>query len=168
MKNINFRPLRRVRKTGKIAVAAYDQWYKIKCAALYGGVELYVDPEYRLLPVDEYVHNHLGVPLFFWPYKPDDIAVFQCPVSMEYGQLQREFLNHAIRYSEHSWGYRSKGLDVDGTPYFSHLTIDYIAEHYKDFADYEPLTVGVVLDWYGWFLQGLKTVKFVSKSEAQS
>ena len=42
MKTITFRPLRRIKKTGKIVVASYMQWRKVKTAD-YSKFKLVVD-----------------------------------------------------------------------------------------------------------------------------
>ena len=52
-----------------------------------------------------------------------------------------------------------KGFDCDNVPVFSHNTADYIATHYKDMNQFEPLTVGMVKLWFGWFLFNLENLK---------
>ncbi len=51
-------------------------------------------------------------------------------------------------------------MDCNGTPIFSHLTADYIATHYKDVTQFEPLTVKQVVFWFGWFIYGLENSTF--------
>jgi hypothetical protein len=51
--------------------------------------------------------------------------------------------------------WRGHGIDCNGTPTFSHYTADYIANQYKHMNDFEPLTVKIVVEWYGKFLLSL-------------
>lgn len=160
MKSITFRPLRRVKKTGKIVVASYPQWNRIRTAD-YSAFALTVDNEYAGLPADEHVYNHEGKPLFWKDcdpaaipvYTPEELRVFE----IEIADLFARTPHHGIRWDlTGSVSYCVRGLDCQGTPTFAHLTIDYVAEHYKDFASYEPLTVGTVVKWFGWWLLQLE------------
>lgn len=51
--------------------------------------------------------------------------------------------------------YMVKGFDCDGVPNFSHCTSDYCAR-FEDVNQFEPLTVGMVVKWFGWFLYQLR------------
>lgn len=75
MKTIKFRPLRRIKKTGKVTVASYMLWRKVKSAD-YSKFNLIVDDEYKGMPSDEYVYNHEGEQLFFFTYNPDEITIY--------------------------------------------------------------------------------------------
>src|ERR1700728_4561579 len=79
MKEIKIRPLRRIKKTGKICVASYMSWYKVKCAD-YSKFSLTVDNEYKSFPLDEYVYNHKGERLFWRDYNPSDIPIYYSDV----------------------------------------------------------------------------------------
>src|SRR5690606_11615957 len=76
MKTIKFRPLRRIKKTGKITVASYMQWRNLMTAD-YREFNLILSEEHKAFPKDEYVYNHKGEVLFFFDYNPLDVPVFQ-------------------------------------------------------------------------------------------
>ena len=59
MKEITFRPLRRDKKTGKIIVASYLSWYKIKCADR-TKLLLTILTEYKAMNPDDLVYTHKG------------------------------------------------------------------------------------------------------------
>lgn len=59
MRTIKFRPLRVIKKTGKIAVASYMQWRSIKTAD-YNNFNLVIDESYKMLNDADYVYDHLG------------------------------------------------------------------------------------------------------------
>lgn len=160
MKSIVFRPLRRVKKTGKVVVASYGQWNKIRTAD-YGAFSLTIDNEYAGIDPNEYVYNHEGKPLFWKDCEPDAIPVYTSEelrvFEIKIADLYQRTPHHGIRWSNDAIvHYCVRGLDCQGTPTFSHLTIDCVAEHYKDYADFEPLTVGVVVKWFGWWLYQLE------------
>lgn len=149
MKTITFRPLRRIKKTGKIAVASYMGWRKVKTAD-YGKFNLVIDNEYKDMPMGEYVHDHEGELLFFYAYNPADIPVFNSQlVDLEY-----IFATTDVRgfYGETANHYSGNGIDCDGVPTFSHFSADYLGKHEYDVNKFEPLTVGMVVKWFGWFL----------------
>ena len=128
MKSIAFRPLRRL-SNGKVAVASYMQWNKVRVAD-YRKFQLVVRDEYKAMDPEEQVHNHKGEPLFFIAIEPDEHTAFPYPT----------------------------GVDCDGTPCFSHYTANRIAENFTDVDQFEPLTVGIVTKWFGWFLYRLDRV----------
>lgn len=132
MRSITFRPLR-VLKSGKIAVAGYMQWRKVKCAD-YSKFGLVVRDEYKSMPPDAQVHNHNGEPLFFPDYRPDEHTGWRDE-------------KHAV------------GIDCDGVPAFTNYTANDIADHHN-VEQFEPLTVGMVTAWWGWFLYRLDNVRF--------
>lgn len=171
MKNHLFRPLRRIKTTSKVVVAAYPQWRKILSADYaglmgsvsqeYGGQPDHdafmrsVDREYAGLPEEEHVYNHRGEPLFWRDFDPARIPVFEYNVLFDLAAIQAAHPFYAIRWTpEGRINYSSSRLhlDCDGVPAFSHYTISYVAEHQAAFAEYEPLTVGIVVKWFGWLL----------------
>jgi hypothetical protein len=73
MKVVIFKPLRRIKKTGKITVASYMQWRKVKTSD-YNNFSLIIDDEYKSFPKDEYVYDHKGENLFWYNFKnPQDV-----------------------------------------------------------------------------------------------
>jgi len=166
MKSVAFRPLRRVKKTGKIVVAAYAKWNSVRTAD-YSTFSLTIDREYAELPDDELVYNHKGENLFWLDFDPDSIPMLSGAHSHEEWQVFKAVHagRWAIRYPASEWWpnesitYCVTGLDCQGTPTFSHRTADDVAEHRSDFHKYEPLTVGVVKKWYGWWLTQLQNAQ---------
>jgi hypothetical protein len=161
MKAITFRPLRRVKKTGKIVVAAYTQWNRLHTSDFRGAFSLTIDDEYKGLPEDEHVYNHEGKPLFWRDFDPASLAVYDFSPIEELFDLQAIRAanpnGYGIRWRpEATVNYSHRSLDCGGIPTFSHYTIDYVAEHKADFTEYEPLTVGVVVKWLGWILYNLE------------
>lgn len=59
-----FRPLRRIKKTGKIVVASYMGWRSV-FTANYGKFNLTIDQQYLSFPDDEQVYSADGS-LLFW------------------------------------------------------------------------------------------------------
>jgi len=165
MKAITFRPLRLVKKTGKIVVASYAQWNRVRTAD-YAAFALTVDNEYAGLPADEQVYNHEGKPLFWRNFDPDSIPTLRHTRLVSHEEFQAftaaNLGHYVIHWGPSEWhptgsiSYACRDLDCQGTPTFSHLTIDHVAEHARDWADYEPLTVGIVVKWFGWFLYQLE------------
>lgn len=162
MKEIKFVPLRRVKKTGKIVVAGYMQWNKVRCAD-YNEFQLMLSDEHVGFSPDEFVHNHKGE-LLFWYNHQDPEALSKNYPSIEsainiLGVDPSVFEGEEWKLSEPLSGgfhWSVKGFDCAGTPTFSHGTANYIATFYNDVTEFEPLTVGVVLKWYGYFLWKLK------------
>lgn len=149
MRTIIFRPLRRIKKTGKITIASYMQWRKIKTAD-YSNFKLVIDTEYKTLPLDEYVFNHKGENLFWWDYNPEKIPT-----------ITGHELKDGERFYPDQWKttydmYSAKGLDCDGVPTFSHYTANKIINNNPDLTEFEPLTVATVTKWFGWFLYKLQ------------
>jgi hypothetical protein len=152
MKTITFRPLRRIKKTGKITVASYMQWRKVKTAD-YSKFKLIVSDEYKSFPKDELVYNHNGENLFWRNYNPEE----EIQMLNEYALVDGEQPPYP-RMWKTDWGmYSAKGLDCDGVPAFSHETANEIVkDHTRNLNDYSPLTVEVVNWWFGWFLYQLQ------------
>lgn len=155
MKSITFRPLRRVKKTGKIVVAAYTQWNRVRTAD-YSAFSLVVDNEYAAMPADEFVYDHNGKQLFCCNVEPDSLPVFEYYEGISYVALRQLHTNCAIDCGSHMT-YLGPMFDCVGTPAFSHLTADDIAtHHFADITAFEPLTIGMVVKWFGWFLYNLE------------
>ncbi len=161
MKTIKFRPLRVIKKTGKITVASYMQWRSIKTAD-YNNFKLVIDESYKMLNDNDFVYNHNGKQLFFYDYSPNDIIVNpDIPKTDGFipsEQFNNEYLNFRknnpyILLDRGSYStYWCEGLDCQGVPTFSHYTADYIATHSSQIHLFEPLTVKMVKMWFGWFL----------------
>jgi hypothetical protein len=155
MKTITFRPLRRIKKTGKITVLGYSGWRKV-ITADYAKFNLIVNDEYKTFPLDEYVYDHNGELLFFWDYNPADVPIFHRGCGYSYEQIKRENKYFGI---QEEIGFQPfcvmDGADCEGIPTFSHWTTNYVAEYWKDVMAVTPLTVEIVLRWHGWFLYRL-------------
>src|SRR3954468_2058578 len=82
LRTVKFRPLRRIKKTGKVVVASYGSWSRVSTSN-YNPFNLIIDPEYRSLPHDEYVYDSDGALLYFFPYDPSDIPVIKSSVARE-------------------------------------------------------------------------------------
>jgi len=159
MKTIKFRPLRRVKKTGKITVASYMQWRKVQTAD-YFEFNLLLEPEYQSFNKDEFVYDHKGEQLFWYNHQnPDSLPKNYADIEMLRELVGDELDGELWKLSEPMGiGFASHvhGFDCDGVPVFSHYTANYIATHYKDVNVFEPLTVGLVVKWVGWFLYRLQ------------
>jgi hypothetical protein len=167
MKTIIFRPLRKIKKTGKVTVASYMQWRKVKTAD-YSNFLLIVNEEYKTFPKDELVYDHNGENLFWKDFDPEQIPILPPYIlrqeNYEYPKQWRT--NYGMGYCDH---FCASGLDCSGVPLFSHgtehnLTIgnmhDYtlgdVGEQINAMHEYELLTVEVVVKWFGWFLYQLE------------
>lgn len=165
MKEIKFRPLRIIKKTGKITVAAYSQWRRIKTSD-YNMFTLIIDERYKSLAEEDFVYNNLGQQLFFYDFKPNDIIInpkiprFEnwIPSDMEtakYLEFRKKY-PYILLDKDNYKTFWCRGLDVDGVPIFNYNTADYIATHYDDMMCFTPLTVKTVKLWFGWFLYQLE------------
>lgn len=166
MKSITFRPLRRVKKTGKIVVASYMGWNRVMTAD-YNKFNLVINDEYKKLPKDEFVYDHNGNLLFFFTYNPADVPVYDSKAERIINEdwldnLHKSKQPFGIRWenSEGHVNYNAPGMDCQGTPTFSHYTQDHVAQedvaNYYGLDKFEPLTVETVAKWFGWFLYQLK------------
>ncbi len=154
MRTLKFRPLRRVKSMNKVVVASYTQWRSVKTAD-YNQFNLVIDDEYKALPKDEFVHNHKGELLYFFPFNPANVPVFSTSV-MSLEEMRENNRYYGIRFGDgQSITYRMDGADCGGVPTFTHWTADYVAEFWKRVDEVEPLTVGTVRMWFGWFLYQL-------------
>ncbi len=154
MKTIVFRLLRRIKKTGKITVASYPQWRKIKTAD-YNKFRLVVNVEYKSFPKDERVYNHKGEHLFWIHYNPEEI-----PMLNRHALVNGEQPPYPEMWKT-DYSFSAKGLDCDGVPAFSHGTAESIYNNKSDMADFQPLTVEMVNYWFGWFLYRLENSETV-------
>lgn len=168
MKEILFRPLRRIKKTNKITVASYVQWRKVKTAD-YNKFNLTVNDEYKMFPKEEYVYDHKGGLIFFFTYNPADIMIFQRTlideVDFDFDEARsvyRDFIIHndGGKYGSPWTSYFMRGTDCDGVPTFSHWDENRVTQedcwNYFGSDQFEPLTVDTVLKWFGWFLYQLE------------
>ncbi len=155
-KIIKFRPLRRHKKSGKIIVASYMSWNKIRSADYWQKFELVVDNEYRELPRHERVYNHKLEDLWFFKYKPEDIKTYPSVAAPEGANYGTPYI---IDYGDgQHYMCMGIGLDAAGTPCLSHYTTNQLANDNYNLEMVEPLTVGAVIDWYVWFLFNLNNV----------
>ncbi len=162
MKQIIFKPLRRIKKTGTVCVASYPQWRAIKTAD-YKKFNLIINDGYKTFPKDELVCNHKGENLFWYNYvNPEslqknivtiDDVVRVLGIDRSYLEGEEYKISQPVTKGFH-WAVR--GFDCDGVPVFSHNTTNYLATHYSDMNQFEPLTVGMVVKWLGWFLYQLE------------
>lgn len=162
MKEIVFRPLRRVKKTGKVVVASYMQWRKVKTSD-YNEFKLVVDNEYATFPPDEYVYDHKGEILFWFNHKnPEALPknfVSIDDISRVLGIDKSELEGEAYKLTEPigtGFHWSIHGFDCDGVPVFSHYSQSYVAKHFDNLEQFEPLTVGLVTKWFGWFIYQLE------------
>ena len=137
-KVIKFRPLRKVKKTGKIVVASYSQWRKLASLNYsYPPVTVIIDQSYKEFTQSDHVFNHTGNQLFFYNYPPDEWE---------------------------KQPFKLRGTDCDGIPVFSHLTAMSLANRksIQDILKHDPLTVKMVSEWLGWLVWKLSNVNFES------
>lgn len=154
MKSISFRPLRRIKKTGKIVVADYRQWRKIATAD-YNKFNLIIDREYNKLPSDEFVYDHKGELLYWFIYNPGDIPIIDAKAGFNYTAARQKYGQFIIAHNDGYIAYFVTGLDCDGVPAFCHYNQDRVARDFQDMSVFEPLTVETVVKWFGWFLYNL-------------
>ncbi len=166
-REIVFRPLRLIKKTGKITVASYTQWSKVKTAD-YNEFNLVINDEYKAFSKDELVYNHNGENLFWKDFDPDKIPYLPPYILREenYEYPKQWRTNYNMGYSD---SFCARGLDCSGIPTFSHgtaqnltngnirnYTLEEVVEVLNPMNEYELLTVGVVVKWFGWFLYQLQ------------
>lgn len=156
MKTITFRPLRLIKKSGKIVVANYLQWRKIKVADN-EKFKLIVVCDYNFFPSDKVVCNARGEQLFWFDYNPADVPVFPFFVGFPHTKIRSENERYAIQWGDFTGGlhYNSEGMDCDGVPVLSHYDANYIAGNIKDVHRFVPLTVEKATQLMGWFLYNL-------------
>lgn len=164
MKEVVFRPLRRIKKTGKITVSSYSNWRSVRTAD-YNEFRLIVADDYKAMASDEFVHNHKGELLFWAVGNPADIPIYDHHESgMPYEEFKEMFGMGGVAIAPSDDKYfpfymGTTGCDVEGIPAFVHYTSEYVARIYEridEVQKWEPLTVGTVVKWIGWFLYQLK------------
>lgn len=158
MREIKFAPLRLIKKTGKVTIASYMQWRKIKTSD-HQSFKLIIDETYKTFDKDSLVYDHNGKNLFWRHYNPDEI-----PLLNTYPLIEGEHIKFPNMWRSESM-YSAKGLDVDGVPTFSHYTADGIYNAKSDMSEFEPLTVEIVSWWFGWFLWHLNNPKITTISQ---
>lgn len=141
------------------------QWRKVKTAD-YNEFNLIIDDSYKTMPDDEYVYNHKGEQLYWFNHNDiaalpkniisiDDIAENANIYLEEFAGEEWKF---TAFYMGDGFHHSVKGFDCEGVPVFSHNTATYAETHYSDLNQFEPLTVGMIKLWLGWFLYQLKNV----------
>ncbi len=166
MKTIKFRPLRVIKKTGKIVVASYMQWNNIRCGN-YSKFNLIVDNEYEQMNKSDFVYNHEGKQLYHFNYNPWEVFEYygSCIAEGFDWDYMRETYKDFILVSTDREGkqyksYHIRGADCAGTPSFTHYDEDRITTddtwNYYGADAFEAVTVGYVITWLGWFLYQLE------------
>lgn len=150
---------------GKIIVASYMQWRKVRTAD-YSEFNLIIDDEYKRFDNDAFVHDHKGELIYFFPYNPADVPILVRTIlddePFDYDEARRLYKDFAFESGPDSDGWPfafMRGTDCEGVPCFSHHTGDSVAERYGGYYsmnDFEPLTVRMVRQWLGWFLYQLQ------------
>lgn len=175
MKTIVFRPLRLIKKTGKITVASYMQWNKVRCAN-YSKFYLIVDNEYEKMNKSDFVYNHEGIQLYHFGYNPWGIhehhgsCIDYC---FDWDEMRSKYKDFIIVSETHDGkehkSYHIRGADCSGTPIFSHYDEDRVTTddiwNYHGADAFYPVTVDYVITWLGWFLYQLEnsTLKIYKK-----
>mgnify|MGYP003521417859 CR=1 FL=1 len=146
------------------------QWRKIKSND-YGTLNLIIDNSYKSMNDSEYVYNSKGEQLFWYNHiEPEKLPLnyfdIESAVSVFGEYIREHFKGEEWKLTEPlGKGFHTsvKGFDCDGVPVFSHYSADYIGTHYTDIDAFEPLTVGMVKLWFGWFLYQLENSVLQSK-----
>lgn len=171
IRTLKFRPLRVIKKTGKITVASYMQWRSIKTAD-YNNFNLIIDESYKMFNDADFVFNHKGKQLFFYGYNPGTVPIIKRVIldiedieknpTPEWKMGNNFILHNKGLYSDDWFTFRMDGTDCDGVPTLNFYTADYIATHSSYIHLFEPLTVGIVKMWFGWFLWQLENSRLIS------
>lgn len=141
------------------------QWNKVRCAD-YNKFNLIVLEDYKLMPKDEYVYNHKGELIYFFTYNPADLPVYNSDAERILDENWLDKIHESTRphgifwaRSEGHVNYIAPGMDCAGTPTFSHWDEDTVTQestwNYYGSDKFEPLTVGTVIMWFGWFIYQL-------------
>lgn len=165
MKEIKFSPLRRIKKTGKICVASYMQWNNLRCAN-YSDFKLVVVNDYEQMDKSEFVYNHEGKQLYHFNYDPWEVHEHHgscIAESFDWDEMRRTYKDFILVGTFDGKPHRSyflRGADGAGTPTFSHYDEDRVTTddtwNYHGSDAFEPVTVGYVITWLGWFLYQLE------------
>ncbi len=163
MKTIKFRPLRINKKSGKIIVASYLQWRKIKSTDNWEKFNLIVDSEYKGFADDLLVCNHQGENLFWYKHTNPEllpkVIVTIDDIVRVLGVDRSELEGEEWKITEpqgKGFYWSVQGFDCDGVPVFSHYDATCLGKFYEDLTKFEPLTVGMVKLWFGYFLYQLE------------
>lgn len=158
---ITFRPLRLNKKTGKIMVASYMQWNKVRVLNDYhSGAKVLIDQQYKSFPKNALVHNHKGETLFWRIDSPVDLPTLNYIPDFDWDKAREDNPLGFFLQGQHNSTHVGQ-LDCTMTPAFSHYTQKYIATHYDDMSLWEPLTVATVQKWFGWFLYNCENLTSV-------
>lgn len=138
------------------------QWNKVRCGN-YSEFELNVVNEYESMDKDAFVHDHTGEWLYHFNYSPWDVHIHygSCIAEgFDWDAMRAQYINFSIDSGD-GWVSRHwRGTDCNGTPTFTHGTAYWVGQpDHGNIYDYEPVTVGYVLDWLGWFLYQLENSK---------
>jgi hypothetical protein len=161
MKSITFRPLRFNKKMGKIVVASYMGWRKLIIAD-WNEFNLIVADDYKQMPSDEFVYSHQGELLYFMDYDPWEVPIFDhIPGQLMIDAIHQYYKHYGIRWNAagcpNHVNYKMEGTDCEGVPCFAHYPADRLAsDEGYNLNDYNPLTVGTVTKWLGWYLYQLE------------
>lgn len=146
------------------------QWNSLRCANYSSKFNLIVVNEYDRMKKDDFVYNHEGKQLYHFNYNPWDVHVHygSCIAEgFDWDEMRRIYKDFILYGKEHS-SYHMRGADCAGTPTFTHYDEDYVtsddAWNYYGADAIEPVTVGYVITWLGWFLYQLdKSILKVSQ-----
>lgn len=165
MKTIVFRPLRFNKKAGKIIVASYMQWNKVRCGN-YSKFNLIVKDDYEQMNKSDFVYNHEGKQLYHFGYNPWDVYEYygSCIAEgFDWDEMRRTYKDFILVSSFDDKPYKSyhiRGADCAGTPTFTHYDEDRVTSddtwNYYGSDAFEPVTVDYVITWLGWFLYQLE------------
>lgn len=166
MKTITFRPLRKVKKTGKVVVASYTQWNNLRCAN-YSEFNLIVANDYEQMNKSDFVYSHEGKQLYHFGYNPWDVHEHHgsCIADdFDWDEMRRIHKDFILVSTNRDGGehrsYHIRGADCAGTPTFTHYDEDRVTTddcwNYYGADAFEAVTVGYVITWLGWFLYQLE------------
>ena len=166
MNTIKFRPLRMIKKTGKVCVASYMQWNRVRCAN-YSKFNLIIVNEYEHLNKSDFVYNHEGKQLYHFGYNPWKVHEHHgscIAEGFDWDYMRKTYKDFIIvnrdREGREYKSYHIRGADCAGTPTFTHYDEDRITTddtwNYYGADAFEPLTVDYVITWLGWFLYQLE------------
>lgn len=141
------------------------QWNRVRCAN-YSIFKLTIDDEYSRMDKSELVYNHQGKMLFHFNYNPWEVfeSHYSCIAEgFDWDLMRKTYKQFTLvstdREGKEHKSYHWRGADCMGTPSFSHYNEDYITTDdcwkYYGPESFEPLTVGYVINWLGWFLYQL-------------
>ncbi len=77
------------------------QWNKVKTAN-YNEFNLIINEDYKKFRADDFVYDHEGNHLFFYPYNPSEIPVFNHHPFMDWESIRKNNNEYGIRWSSNS------------------------------------------------------------------